>query len=120
MERRQERRGAARKARPRERRQGGGAGLERGCSLIRFPGFIAWGAARRQDVESLPDLEREVNHAATSLPAVIICTYGVPGLSRRPLVEGGLATRRAAHLDGRTPVAGGPSAGRRGRIADDG
>jgi hypothetical protein len=75
--------------------------VEQRYRVIRFLGFIAWGAPGWPDDEALLDFESRVNEVVTSYPAVIVCTYGVPTLSATTLIYGGLKTHGAAILDGR-------------------
>lgn len=77
------------------------AALARGHRLIRFLGFIAWGAPGWPDEDSLLEFESQVNNAVLAYPAVIICTYGVPKLSGRQLIEGGLVTHPMVFLNDR-------------------
>lgn len=78
------------------------AGMARGNRLIRFLGFIAWGAPGWPDESELLQFESEVNTAVRAYPAVIICTYGVPTLTGRQLIEGGLTTHSVVFLEDRT------------------
>lgn len=82
------------------------AGLARGHRLIRFLGFIAWGAEGWPDEESLLAFEADVNGAIEAYPAVIICTYGVPRLNGRQLVEGGVGKHPVVLLDDRVLTGG--------------
>lgn len=75
--------------------------MGRGARLIRFLGFIAWGQPGWPDEDELLDFESQVNDAVMAYPAVIICTYGVPKLSGRQLVEGGLTTHPMVFLNDR-------------------
>lgn len=77
------------------------AAVARGATLIRFLGFIAWGTEGWPDEDELLEFESQVNEAVMAFPAVIICTYGVPGLSGRQLVEGGLGTHPVVFLNDR-------------------
>lgn len=74
------------------------AGIARGHTLIRFLGFIAWGHPGWPGEDDLLEFEAQVNSAVLAYPAVIICTYGVPHLSGRQLVQGGLAAHTVAFL----------------------
>lgn len=76
-------------------------GLERGHRLIRFLGFIAWGAPGWPDEAELLQFESEVNAAVAAYPAVVICTYGVPRLSGQQLIHGGLLTHPVVFLNDR-------------------
>lgn len=76
-------------------------GLAQGHDLVRFLGFIAWGEDGWPDEDELLQFESEVNSAVLAYPAVIICTYGVPRLSGRPLVEGALTTHPVIFLNDR-------------------
>lgn len=78
------------------------AAIERGAKLIRFLGFIAWGAGGWPDEDELLEFESQVNQAVMAYPAVIICTYGVPRLTGRQLIEGGLGTHPVVFLNDRT------------------
>jgi hypothetical protein len=78
------------------------AAIARGARLIRFLGFIAWGAGGWPDEDELLEFESQVNQAVMAYPAVIICTYGVPRLTGRQLIEGGLGTHPVVFLNGRT------------------
>jgi hypothetical protein len=71
-----------------------------GHTLIRFLGFIAWGAPGWPDENTLLEFESRVNEVVTAYPAVIVCTYGVPRLSGRQLIKGGLQTHPVTILDG--------------------
>ncbi|MHB8508204.1 MAG: MEDS domain-containing protein [Candidatus Dormibacteria bacterium] len=79
-----------------------GARLDRairdGYRLIRFLGFIGWGEPEWPDEESLLAFEAQVNSVVTAFPAVIICTYGVPALTGRQLITGGLQTHPVAMM----------------------
>ena len=75
--------------------------IARGASLIRFLGFIAWGEQGWPDEESLLEFESQVNDAVMAYPAVIVCTYGVPRLSGRQLVAGGLGMPPVVFLNNR-------------------
>lgn len=77
------------------------AALESGYRLIRFLGFIAWGAPGWPDEESLLEFEADVNEVVTAYPAVIVCTYGVPTLTGPTLIYGGLRAHPTQILDGR-------------------
>jgi hypothetical protein len=66
--------------------------VARGCTAIRFLGFIAWGAPGWPDDRTILEFESRVNDVVMSYPAVIICTYGVPTLSGPRLIQGGLRT----------------------------
>lgn len=77
------------------------AAIGRGATLIRFLGFIAWGADGWPDEDDLLEFESQVNQAVMAFPAVIICTYGVPRLSGRQLVEGGLGRHPVVFLNDR-------------------
>jgi MEDS: MEthanogen/methylotroph, DcmR Sensory domain len=72
-----------------------------GYQVIRFLGFIAWGAPGWPDDEALLDFESQVNGVVTSYPAVIVCTYDVPILPGPTLIYGGLRSHPVAVLDGR-------------------
>ena len=91
------------------------AGLSRGIRLIRFLGFIAWGAPGWPDEAELMAFESQVNLAVRAYPAVIICTYGVPTLSGTQLIQGGFTTHPVVFLNGKTltgsPLYVDPSAG---------
>lgn len=76
-------------------------GLERGHRLIRFLGFIAWGAPGWPDEAELLEFESQVNAAVAAYPAVVICTYGVPLLSGQQLIHGGLMTHPVIFLNDR-------------------
>ena len=76
-------------------------GLQRGHRLIRFLGFIAWGAPGWPDEAELLEFESEVNAAVAAYPAVVICTYGVPRLSGQQLIHGGLMTHPVVFLNDR-------------------
>jgi hypothetical protein len=71
-----------------------------GYRVIRFLGFIAWGAPSWPDDSTLLDFEATVNEVVTGYPAVIICTYGVPSLAGPSLIYGGLQTHPHVFLDG--------------------
>ena len=75
------------------------AGLARGNRLIRFLGFIAWGAPGWPGEAELMAFEAQVNAAVRAYPAVVICTYGVPTLSGNQLIHGGLSTHPVIFLD---------------------
>jgi hypothetical protein len=77
------------------------AAIARGATLIRFLGFIAWGTEGWPDEQTLLEFESQVNQAVMAYPAVIICTYGVPRLSGRQLIEGGLGTHPVVFLNNR-------------------
>lgn len=81
--------------------------LARGYKLIRFLGFIAWGQAGWPEEDDLLEFESQVNSAVRAYPAVIICTYGVPRLNGRQLIEGGLVTHPVVFLNDRV-LAGSP------------
>ena len=68
------------------------AGIARGNRVIRFLGFIAWGAPGWPAEADLLAFEAQVNAAVRAYPAVIICTYGVPTLNGNQLIQGGLGT----------------------------
>ncbi len=78
------------------------AGIARGKFVIRFLGFIAWGAPGWPDEAELLAFESEVNAAVRAYPAVVICTYGVPTLSGKQLIDGGLLTHPVVFLNGST------------------
>jgi len=78
------------------------AALTRGHRRIRFLGFIGWGEPGWPDEDELLEFESQVNAAVMAYPAVIICTYGVPNLTGRQLVNGGLMTHPVVFLNGRT------------------
>ncbi len=78
------------------------AAMERGAQLVRFLGFIAWGAEGWPDEDELLEFESQVNEAVMAYPAVIICTYGVPRLTGRQLIEGGLGTHPVVFLNDRS------------------
>lgn len=96
-----------------------GATLDRGVAsghhLIRFLGFIAWGAPGWPDEAELLAFESQVNAAVRSYPAVIICTYGVPTLSGTQLIHGGLMTHPVLFLNDKvltgSPLYSDPSLG---------
>ncbi len=73
--------------------------MSEGHTLIRFLGFIAWGAPGWPDDETLLEFESRVNDVVTAYPAVIICTYGVPRLTGNQLIRGGLQTHPVTILD---------------------
>lgn len=75
------------------------AGLASGHRIVRLLGFIAWGAPGWPDEDELLEFEAEINAAVRSYPAVVICTYGVPTLSGRQLIHGGLTTHAVVVLD---------------------
>jgi hypothetical protein len=77
------------------------AAVDRGATLVRFLGFIAWGAGGWPDEDELLEFESQVNQAVMAYPAVIICTYGVPRLTGRQLIEGGLGTHPVVFLNDR-------------------
>lgn len=77
------------------------AAVGRGARLIRFLGFIAWGTGGWPDEDELLEFESQVNQTVMAYPAVIICTYGVPRLTGRQLIEGGLGTHPVVFLNGR-------------------
>lgn len=77
------------------------AAVARGYRLIRFLGFIAWGEPGWPDEGDLLEFESRVNAAVRSFPAVIVCTYGVPSLTGRQLIDGGLMTHPVVFLDDR-------------------
>lgn len=77
------------------------AGMERGHKLLRFLGFIAWGHEGWPAEDDLLLFESQVNSAVRQFPAVIICTYGVPALNGRQLIEGGLGTHPIVFLNDR-------------------
>ncbi len=76
-------------------------GLARGHRVIRFLGFIAWGAPGWPDEAELLQFESQVNAAVRQYPAVVICTYGVPTLSGNQLIQGGLATHPVVLMNDR-------------------
>lgn len=76
-------------------------GMSAGYKLIRFLGFIAWGEPGWPDEGDLLEFEARVNAAVRSFPAVIVCTYGVPSLTGRQLIDGGLMTHPVVFLDDR-------------------
>lgn len=76
-------------------------GLAGGAARIRFLGFIAWGQPGWPDEDGLLQFEAQVNDAVGAYPAVVICTYGVPRLTGRQLIEGGLATHPVVFLNNR-------------------
>lgn len=77
------------------------AGLARDKRIIRFLGFIAWGAPGWPDETELMEFESEVNRAVRAYPAVVICTYGVPTLSGSQLIHSGLTTHSVIFLNDR-------------------
>lgn len=77
------------------------SGLEVGNHVIRFLGFIAWGEPGWPTEDNLLEFESQVNDAVRHYPAVIICTYGVPQLVGRQLIEGGLLTHPVVFLNNR-------------------
>ena len=89
-------------------------GLRRGHNLVRFLGFIAWGENGWPSEDELLQFESEVNAAVLAYPAVIICTYGVPRLNGRQLVEGALGNHPVVFLNDRvlegSPLYVGPGA----------
>ncbi|HVB77672.1 MAG TPA: MEDS domain-containing protein [Candidatus Nitrosotalea sp.] len=94
------------------------SGLEAGNHLIRFLGFIAWGEPGWPTEDSLLEFEAQVSDAVRHYPAVIICTYGVPQLVGRQLIEGGLLTHPVVFLNNRvltdSPLYLDPSTAREG------
>jgi hypothetical protein len=77
------------------------AAVERGATVIRFLGFIAWGGPGWPDEDTLLEFEAQVNQAVMAYPAVIVCTYGVPRLNGRQLIEGGLGTHPVIFFNNR-------------------
>ncbi len=71
-----------------------------GYRVIRFLGFIAWGAPTWPDDSTLLEFEASVNEVVTAYPAVIVCTYGVPTLAGASLIYGGLQAHPQVVLDG--------------------
>ncbi len=81
--------------------------MRAGHTLIRFLGFIGWGEPGWPDETTLLEFESQVNAAVFSYPAVIICTYGVPKLTGKQLIYGGLMTHPIVFLNDRV-LSGGP------------
>jgi len=53
-------------------------------------------------IAELLAFESEVNATVRAYPAVVICTYGVPTLSGKQLIDGGLLTHPVVFLNGNT------------------
>ena len=64
--------------------------MREGYSVIRLLGFIGWGRPGWPDTDSLIEFENRINQVVGVYPAVVICTYDVPRLDGRIVIDGGL------------------------------
>lgn len=66
--------------------------VERGTTLIRFLGLIAWGDEAWPPEDDLLAFEARVNAAVMLYPAIIMCSYKISALSGPILIHGGIET----------------------------